>query len=97
MTDNRSIWIHLPKRSGGPSTAWIIWGCSEDQKVIPYVNTNIHADISLVIFKNQLLFGGKAEKEGEGFSCYGVHLAVVLFGFYPILSGTQILKTSRYV
>lgn len=42
-------------------------------------NTGINTDVSLVIFKNQLLFGGKAVvKEGEGFSCCGVHLAIVI-------------------
>lgn len=44
-----------------------------------FFNANVKAEISFVIFKNQLLFSGKAiAKEGEGISCCGVNLAVVV-------------------
>lgn len=42
-------------------------------------NANVKADISPVILKNQLVFGSKAiVKEGEGISCYGAHLAILV-------------------
>jgi len=55
------------------------------------------ADISPVIFKNQLVFGGKGiVEEGEGISCYGVYLAIVV-AWLLSLSCTQLLKISRYM